>query len=304
MKRDLLLALGLLQVTRSTQARWCKRASRSIAGVLLIVGGVLSVAALGAPMTDLHLGPNHNFDAGGHYLPGKFGFNLADIENVSQLEGLPDGVQGLVWVGQCNGVDATFLRTVQPFVGKPKVFGFYLMDDPDPTGRYKSLCTPDNLKAESDWIHDHITGAKTFIALMKLGSSKAPSFVNTYNPANSHIDLFGIDPYPCRTEINDCDYEMIDRYVAAAEAWRIPRSCMVPIYQTFGGGNWKDDGGGKYVLPSPKQMQEMLERWERLVPAPVFDFVYSWGSQNGDEALENSPDLQAVFARHNNAIKP
>jgi hypothetical protein len=48
----------------------------------------------------------------------------------------------------------------------------------------------------------------------------------------------------------------------------------------------------------------MLERWGRLVPAPVFDFVYSWGSQNGDEALENSPDLQAAFARHNGASQP
>jgi hypothetical protein len=281
-----------------------KRASCLIAGLLLIAGGALSVAALGAPKTALHYGPNHNFDAGGHYLPGKIGFNLADIQTVDQLDSLPDGVQGLVWVGQCSGVDATFLRTVQPFVGKSRLFGFYLMDDPDPTGRYKSLCSPDDLKAESDWIHDHIAGAKTFIALMKLSSSKAPSFVNTYNPENSHIDLFGIDPYPCRTEIKDCDYGMIDRYVAAAEAWGIPRSNMIPIYQTFGGGNWRDDGGGKYVLPSGNEAQEMLERWGRLVPAPVFDFVYSWGSQNGDEALENSPDLQAAFARHNGASQP
>ena len=170
--------------------------------------------------------------------------------------------------------------------------------------KYKSPCTPENLKAESDWIHDHVPGAKTFVVLMKLSSSKAPSFVNTYNPSNSHVDLFGIDPYPCRTEIPDCDFEMIDRYVAAAEAWGIPRSRMIPIYQAFGGGSWRDDGGGKYVLPSKKQIEQIFERWDKMVPAPVFDSAYSWGSQRADEALENSPDLQAVFARHNNAFGP
>jgi hypothetical protein len=262
---------------------------------------MFGIPAHGAPKTDLHHAPNRNFDTRGNYLPGKVGFNLADVSNARQVDSLPNGVKGFVWVGQCKGVDTTFLKTVQPFIGSSKVFGFYLMDDPDPTGSYNSLCTPDNLKAESDWIHANFAGVKTFIVLMKLTSSKAPSFINTYNPANSHIDLFGIDPYPCRTEFNDCDYSMIDRYVAAADAWGIPRSDMVPVYQAVGGGNWKTDGGGKYVLPTVSQMQQMLARWGTHVPTPVFDYAYSWGSQNADEALEGSPDLQAVFARHNNA---
>lgn len=270
--------------------------------LLLIAGYAVGAAAQRPRTTNLHYAPNHNFDTESRYLPGKVGFNLADVGSVQQLEGLPNGVEGLVWIGQCEGVDANFLKAVGPFVGKPKVFGFFLMDDPDPTGKYKSPCTPENLKAESDWIHDHVPGARTFIVLMKLSSSKAPSFVNTYNPSNSHVDLFGIDPYPCRTEFSDCDYEMIDRYVAAAEAWGIPRSKIIPVYQAFGGGQWRDDGGGKYVLPSEKQIDQIFARWERMLPAPVFDFAYSWGSQRSDEALENSPQLQAVFARHNNAF--
>lgn len=267
--------------------------------VLLIAGCAVGAAAQSTRPTNLHYAPNHNFDTESHYLPGKIGFNLADIGSVQQLEMLPTGVEGLVWIGQCEGVDSNFLKAVEPFVGKPKVFGFFLMDDPDPTGKYKSPCTPENLKAESDWIHDHVPGARTFIVLMKLSSSKAPSFVNTYNPSNSHVDLFGIDPYPCRTEFTDCDYEMIDRYVAAAEAWGIPRSKIIPVYQAFGGGNWGDDRGGKYLLPSEKQIDQIFARWEKMVPAPVFDFAYSWGSQRSDQALENSPDLQAAFARHN-----
>src|SRR5262249_22984625 len=145
------------------------------------------------------------------------------------------------------------------------------MDDPDPTGRYYPLCTAENLKAESDWIHANALGAKTFIVLMKLSSSKEPSFTDTFNPANSHVDLYGIDPYPCRTELEVCDYDMIDRYVVAAEKWGIPRDRMIPVYQTFGGGGWKDDGGGQYVMPTTGEMRQILARWGSLLPKTVFD---------------------------------
>jgi hypothetical protein len=252
------------------------------------------------PQTTLHSALNGNFDSGGNYLPGSVGFNLADVSNVAQLDSVPDGVKGLVWVGQCNGVDTTFLRTVWPFIGNARLFGFYLMDDPDPTGRWRSLCKAENLAAESDWIHANIPGAKTFVLLMSMTSSRTPSFVGTYNPANSHIDLFGIDPYPCRTELNGCDYDMIDRYVAAAESWGVPRDSMVPVYQAFGGGNWVDDGGGRYALPTVDQMLQILAHWEALLPMTAFDVVYSWGKQNGHVGLGTSPELQAEFLRHNN----
>jgi hypothetical protein len=283
--------------TRLAYACWAKQAC-------LILGLVVGVPAHGAPKTSLHLAANHNFDAKGNYVPGRFGFNLADVSSATQLDSLSNGAKALVWVGQCRGVDATFLKTVRPFIGRSKVFGFYLMDDPDPTGRYNPLCTPDNLRVESDWVHSNFPGAKTFILLMDLASSKAPSFIKTYNADNSHIDLFGIDPYPCRTELKDCDYDMINRYVAAAEAWGIRRSDMVPVYQVFGGGNWRTDTGGKYLLPTVSQLQQILSRWGTCLPTPVFDYVYSWGSQNADEALEGSPDLQAVFAERNNASGP
>jgi len=78
---------------------------------------------------------------------------------------------------------------------------------------------------------------------------------------------------------------------------------MVPVYQTFGGGKWADDGGGRYTLPTVSQLQQILARWETLVPMPVFDVAYSWGSQNAHVALESSPDLQAVFWLHNSATK-
>jgi hypothetical protein len=277
-------------------------AAALIAGMLLMQAIVHHEAHAG-PRSALHYALNGNFDSDGIYLPGSIGLNLADVSSIKQLDSLPDGVKGLVWVGQCAGVDITFLNTVRPYIGNPKLFGFYLMDDPDPTGKYRPLCKAENLAAESDWIHANVPGAKTFILLMVMSSSKTPSFTGTYNPVNSHVDLFGIAPYPCRTELNGCDYEMIERYVAAAESWGVPRNSMVPIYQTFGGGNWVDDGGGRYMLPTAVQLERILANWEALLPTTAFDVAYSWGTQNGHVALESSPELQAVLSRHNHATE-
>jgi len=267
--------------------------------MIVIFALFLAASARSVPETTRHYAPNGNFDAQGRYTPGEFGFNISDVRTIPDLDRLPDGVVGLVWVGRCSGADQAFVEAVRPFVNHPKVFGFYLMDDPDPSWWHEGRCAAQNLKAEADWIRSHAVGAKTFVALMNLGSSREPSFLDSYNPENSHIDLFGVSPYPCRTELGGCDIGMIDRFVDAAVAAGIAVSRIVPEYQTFGGGSWIDDGGGHYALPSARSESEIIARWSLLIERPVFDYAYSWGSQHGDDALENSPDLKAVLARHN-----
>ena len=259
----------------------------------------LTLAANIGPLTSLHYSPNANIDSNGDYVPGTDGFNLADIASSSLLRYLPSGVKALVYLGLCNGADANFVATVQPYVGQPSVYAFYLMDEPDPTGRYSTLCPAANLKAESDWIHANDPGVKTFIIMMNLSSSKTPSFANSYNPANTDIDLFGLDPYPCRTELSGCNYSMITSYVSAAEASGVPQSDIVPVYQAFGGGTWVDDGGGSYQLPTATQEDSILSTWDSVTPAPAFDYAYSWGPQNADQSLSGSSSLQQVFAAQN-----
>ncbi|RAZ92507.1 calcium-binding protein [Mesorhizobium hawassense] len=227
------------------------------------------------------------------------GFNLVDVQYVSQVNALPDGMKALVYLGAHDGATQSFIDQVTPFLNNPKVFGFYLMDEPDPTGRWGTYASAATLKAESDWIHSHFPGAKTFITMMNMGSSTNPDFTNTYNPANTGIDYYGIDPYPVRTGTTTVDYDMIDRAVAAAVKSGIPIDKIIPVYQAFGGGGWTTDTGGKHVMPTAAQEQIMVDHWANLVPSPAFDYVYAWGSQNGDTALENSPELQAFFKQHN-----
>lgn|GEM_PF-1111778 len=246
----------------------------------------------------LHYAPNADFVAGS-YAPGVDGFSLADIESADMLAELPPGVDALVYLGLCGGADAAFVSTVTPFLGDQRVFGFYLMDEPDPTGLYKPICPADDLKAESDWIHAHDPAAKTFITLMNMGSSSDPNYQDTYDPANSDIDLFGLDPYPCRSELGGCDDSYITKAVVAAEDSGIPQADVVPVFQAFGGGTFADDGGGQYSLPTPSQEQAILDTWASVVPDPVFDYTYSWGSQDADTALSTDPLLQPVLAVHN-----
>jgi len=221
------------------------------------------------------------------------------VSSVSEVNSLPTGVKGLVYLSLCNGADSNFTSTVQPYVGNPKVFGFFVYDEPDPTGQYKTTCPAANLKAESDWIHQHDPGTKTFIVLMNFSSSKTPTYMNTYNPTNSDIDLYGIDGYACRTDYNGCDNTFIATNITAVKAAGVPVADIVPVYQAFGGGSWVDDGGGAYIMPSASQETQILNEWAAVVPSPVFDYAYSWGVQNGDQSLSSSPVLQQIFASHN-----
>jgi hypothetical protein len=246
-----------------------------------------------------HFAANANFDASGVYAPASVGFNLADVSSRRELDLLPDGVAGLMWVGLCRGVTAQFKALVGAVIDHPKVFGFYLIDDPDPTGIWRRQCKASDLRAEADWIHQRRPNAITFVALMNLGSSASPRFSADYRPETTHIDLFGVSPYPCRTNLPACDYDMIDRFVRAAREASVPIDSVVPTFQSFGGGEWRTDSGGGYRLPSPDEMQSMFERWKTLTPKPVFDYAYSWGMQRSDNSLVTSPDLQAAFARHN-----
>ncbi|HET8708650.1 MAG TPA: Ig-like domain-containing protein, partial [Candidatus Saccharimonadales bacterium] len=290
----------------------CRRSRRPPAGrhlfalsLVLVLATLVLAPALRAsagtqPSTNWHFAVNSNF-SGSTFVPGQYGFNIADVASVSEVNGLPSGVKGLVWLGLCNGADSNFVNTVQPFVGNAKVFGYYMMDEPDASGQYKAKCTPANMKAETDWIHAHDPGKKTFIIMLNMAGSSNPTYANTYNPSNSGLDLYGLDPYPCRQELSGCDYSYIPKAVAAAKSYGIPQSAIVPVYQTFGGGNWVDDGGGKYKMPSAAELTQILDTWGASVPNPVFDYAYSWGSQNGDTALADVSTLQQVMKTHNTA---
>jgi hypothetical protein len=237
-------------------------------------------------VTKLHYAPNSNV-VNGVYAPGVDGFNLADVSSAAEADTLPAGVLGLVWLGDTSGVTPSFVSTVNAAIGDPKVYGFFLADEPGPD------VSAANLKAEADYIHSVDPGAVTFITLYNNGTPTNPSY--SFNAANTDIDLFGLDPYPVRPWFtNGVDYSVIGDAVNAAEAEGIPQNALVPVYQAFGGGQYTS-----YTLPAVAQEQTILSTWGQYLPNPAFDMAYSWGVQDGDTALVDDPSLQAVLAAHN-----
>ena len=52
-------------------------------------------------------------------------------------------------------------------------------------------------------------------------------------------------------------------------------------------------------MPTPTEEEEIVRQWQVLVPNPVFDMAYSWGSQRDDYALEGDAVLRRFFATLN-----
>ncbi len=254
-----------------------------------------------AERRSLHFAANGNFDAGGGYDPSRAGFDLADVSSPTQLDLLPPNVKALVWIGECRGATKDFIQSVKAFAGHPKLWGYHLVDD-----AYARTCAAPSLKAEADWIHRNVAGVKVFVSLANSGSFKAPSY-DGYNEETTGADFLGVAAYPCRSELNrgagGCDYDAIDRVVRAALAARVSLEAIVPTFQAFGGGEWRDDGGGRYLVPSAEQELEILARWRLLIPDPALDYAYSWGSQRGDAALANTATLAAIFAQRNRVAR-
>lgn len=248
----------------------------------------------------MHYVAGGGIESNGTYAAGSAGFNLADVQSLEQLNALPEGTKGLVWLDKAEGVTSDFIKNVSQYIGNDKLFGFYLADEPDPTGKWGTKVSAADLKAESDWIHANVPGAKTFIVMMNMGATTDPTYMNTYNPANTGIDYYGLDPYPVRSG-GQLDLSVIDKNVQAAIKAGIPMESIVPVYQAFGGGGWSTDTGGKYVMPTAAQMQAMIDHWGAVVPDPVFDYTYHWESQNGDQALSTNSALLDVFREHHAA---
>lgn len=234
--------------------------------------------------------PTRHFVANlkGATAPFALGYTLADKSSVSSLSTLPTGVQSVFWLGQkCpTPADSTFKAKVDALASNPKVFAYYLSDEPHigdcPGG-------PAALRSRADYIRAASGGRqKSFIVLSKVADYKP------FAPASSHVDLVGLDPYPCSIAHPQCDLRKIGEKVSAARAAGIPLTAIVPVYQAFG---QERATSHYYNLPTAAQEHAILTEWKRLVPSPVMDYTYGWSNQaSANPTLVDSLALQKVFA--------
>ncbi len=257
------------------------------------------------------------------------GFNLFDVtgsktnpaETLAFVNALPEKTQALVWLGNLGNAptgkncpapgfsDVEFKAVVDTLANNPKVFGYNLADEPHP-----SICpdSVDIIKARSDYIHTYAPGQMAYITVQD-GSNMCPAGegceYSALRPEITHVDLIGIDPYPCHFNNTGqpvtCDTSKISQRVKSAVANGIPVPAIVPIFQAFGQEGRQDGKTIYYRTPTTTEFQDMLNLWNSLVPNPIFDFAYTWGIQCTDsscpapQSLKNHPELQLLIKNHN-----
>ncbi|NUQ31643.1 MAG: hypothetical protein HOP99_02270 [Dermatophilaceae bacterium] len=269
---------------------------RSVHRVLLALVVSVLLVPLGAPSSGQAVSPTTRHfisNLRGSTAPKALGYNVFDT-SASGVATLPAGVQGLVWLGQkCpTSADATFRSTVDRLATNPKVFGYYLSDEPHVADCPRG---PAALASRADYIRAKSRGAqRSFIVLSRVADYSA------FRPAATHVDLVGIDPYPCSVASPGCPVTKIRDKVTAARGAGILVAAIVPVHQAFGQQNI---AGGYYRLPTATQMRAMLAEWDRLVPSPVMDYAYGWSHQSSSNpTLVDSRSLQSVLAAHNGVV--
>jgi hypothetical protein len=238
----------------------------------------------------------------------KVGFNLADISSPSLLDKLPEGMRGVLWIGngyntECAWAlsDDAVAAAVAAVRGRPNFSGiYYISDEPHPAN------CPDAAQKVAErtaLIHSLDSAGRTFI-VVENGLHAGSEFERLAASA----DFIGVDPYPCnRGNLGKgCDLRAIRRRIEAALAAGIEPDRIVPVYQAFG-QNCTEASSPYYRLPSMTETKEMLSIWDDLVPPDgrPFDMTYSWGSQprTACPSLKMAdgrdyPDLLSVFANY------
>ncbi len=248
----------------------------------------------------------------------RLGFDLFDLNpNKAAIDALGPGQRALVWLGNLDNTSCTagfswaaFTAAVDSLANDPKVFGYYLSDEPHPIRCPDALA---HVRARADYIRAHAPHQISFIVLVDGPGNCKGEYGCEYRimrPEQSHVDLIGIDPFPCTVNLGGCQLDRITEQVLRAEAQGVPRAAMVPVYQVFG-QTCPGSRDHYYQLPSATDLPAMFERWRSLVGTPAFDFAYTWRSEgpacpgladaNGSHGY---PDLQSVVSQHNTNAPP
>jgi hypothetical protein len=267
-------------------------------------------------------------------LAASLGFNLFDVRGRTShparvravVAALPVGGRALVWVGNLDNAPigsacpqpgfsfAQFAAQVTALAHDPRVFGYYIADEPHPR-----VCpsAAGDIKARADYIHRHAPGQYAFIVVLDGYSVCGADLGCEYRvlgPSFTDVDYVGLDPYPCHYGTDGwsipCDDGMIRARVYAAESSGIPVDAIVPVFQTFGQYGRTDGKSAYYRLPSATELGTIFAVWASLVPDPAFDYSYTFGVQCTNEvcpapqAIANNPSVQASVRAHNATGKP
>lgn len=251
------------------------------------------------------------------------GFDVMDITGSASdprqtkaiVDALPNGVQGMIWVGNLDNTNCStpgyttseYRALVDALARDRKVYGFYLADEPHPQTCANAAA---DIRARADYLHAHSAFEQAFIVVQDgagpCGSSLGCEF-EALAPAKTHVDLVGLDPYPCHYAGGGspapCDYSLIGERVKAATSHGVPARAIVPLFQEFG-QQGRVGGPVYYRMPALAELRTILSTWSSLVPSPSLDAAYTFGVQcsttcPAPQALANHAELQPAVRAYN-----
>jgi len=222
------------------------------------------------------------------------GWNLIDTGSQWTADRTPAGTQGLVWVGDYDNStcswqvsDTSLSATVSAAKGDPKVFGYFISDEPNP---YACPNAPAQHKARTQLIHS--LDAKPVVVVLDSNgfSGRATQDALDQLPLwKGTADVFGLDPYPCY-QGGACDYSWIDRTISAADAAGLNYWGVV---QAFNDSSWR--------WPTASELSHMLSQWAGSKQSGYMVFAWTWAGNS----LTSQPALLDVFKQFNaGAPKP
>lgn len=287
---------------------------------LLLVGALLTVALV--PVTASAAVPAAPVSpARAHFtvnLKGSYsaahaaGFNVFDVGGSqnnpagvkAKLDALPAGAKAMIWTGSLDNSSSTpgfslaqFKAQVNALKSDPRVYGYFISDEPHPA---KFPLAAAHVRERADYLRATAPAQKSFIVILDGTNSCRGTLGCEYAalaPSKTHVDLVGVDSYPCHLGAA-CDYAKITERVDVAAKNGVPKSAMVPVYQGF--GQEGKASGAYYRTPTAAELSRMLSTWTAALPNAVLDYAYTWGTQtSAPQALANHSALVSVVKGYN-----
>jgi calcineurin-like phosphoesterase family protein len=227
----------------------------------------------------------HMIDSGSSArLVASYGWNLLDVSSRSAADRLPPKTRGLVWFGDYHNSsctwevsDAELRRDVREMARDPKVFGYFISDEPDPTA-----CpgAPAQHRARTRLIHALSPGKPT-VLLVDSNSGRAtlkqiPEWAGT-------ADLFALDPYPCYRG-KPCNFDWIDKVIRAADKAGLS---YWGVAQAFADSTWR--------WPTKAEERHMVSQWAASRQSGYMTFAWRWSGHT----LAKQPALLGVLKKFN-----
>ncbi len=206
------------------------------------------------------------------------GFNLLDVSPGS-LDELPAGTRAMVWLGDLRDGCAWDMSDdeVSAFVaahrGDPRIFAYYIADEPDDVSCAKAAAT---VKARTDLIHGIDPAARTYAII-----TEPPTFTQFA----AAVDLPAIDPYPCRQGA-PCDMGQIASYVDTLKAGLGDKPWFAVI-QAFSSPPWR--------WPTAAEGRELIAAWCAAGPSGFTTFAWDYDGNS----LSSQPELLAEIEKLN-----